>query len=543
MLGLGQQAVGISIEESAIRCVSLKKNKTWEFRKKRVLPLQPGLIVENQIADGESLLDMLKPWVKKHGLRGAKVSLAIPPAQIIIRTMSIPSTNEKQVEQLVKLEVETGLHLPFENPVYDYVTTSVEEDQSHLLVFAAPRKPIQEYINVLEAAGLRVSSVEISATALARSITLNQGEAFAETMLIHLERSLLDIYMFREGHPVFIRTLTIADLHAARVEAEPVIAPEVHAYRSEAAAAAESAEEQLSPEQMLEITAEISRMLNFYQYSLHDGSTRISNILITGTPGVRSQLYEELSQSLSEQEIIPVSLDQLEAGAAKSQDLQLNSYRIATGAALGAGTEPINLLPREDREAMLFPYLAIALMGIWLLGIAGTSIFYASNKGQIREHSEQLQGLQDRSALLQLELAKANSGSSGKLDRKSAVEQLLEYKQDIVPVLNELASKLPKGASFNSIGYTFRNAVDLTVKLRRMEDASAYLAELRKMSFTVEAGIQKLSEGDPAGTGQSPAGMAGFYTAIYHVDLTGKPQQETTTATEPEEADENGTNQ
>ncbi|MFD2881165.1 pilus assembly protein PilM [Paenibacillus rhizoplanae] len=86
MMGLGQHAVGISIEESAIRCVSLKKNKNMgSTQEKKVLPLHPGIIVENQIADGESLLDILKPWVKKQGLRGSKVSLAIPPAQIIIR--------------------------------------------------------------------------------------------------------------------------------------------------------------------------------------------------------------------------------------------------------------------------------------------------------------------------------------------------------------------------------------------------------------------------------------------------------------------------
>ncbi|QUL54522.1 pilus assembly protein PilM [Paenibacillus tritici] len=542
MRGLGQHAVGISIEESAIRCVSLKKHKTWEVRKKKALPLQPGMIVENQIADGESLLDILKPWVKKQGLRGVKVSLAIPPAQIIIRKMSIPSTNEKQLEQLVKLEVETGLHLPFENPVYDYVTTSADENQSHLLVFAAPRKPIQDYIDTLEAAGLRVGSIEISATALARSIMLSQGEAFTETMLIHLEQSLMDIYMFREGNPVFIRTINVADLQAGRTEPAVIPVQGEMEYRLEAAATHESAEEHLSPEQMLEITAEISRMLNFYQYSLHDGSTRISNILITGTPGIRGQLYEELSQSLAEQEIIPLSLDQLEAAAAGSQNQQLNSYRIATGAALGCGGKHINLLPREDREAMLFPYLAIALVGIWLLGIVGTGILYAANKGQIRDQSELIQGLQDRNAMLQLELAKANTGGSGKLDRSAAVDEILKYKQELVPILNELASGLPKGASFNGVGYTFHNAIDLTVKLPRMEDAAEYLAELRKMSFTVDVFIQKLSEGDMAGNTQSPATLTRFYTAVYHVNLARDVQQDAEVSNLGE-ADESGTNQ
>ncbi|WNS42695.1 pilus assembly protein PilM [Paenibacillus sp. MMS20-IR301] len=538
MMGLGQRAIGISIEESAIRFVSLKKNKTWEVRKKKVLPLQPGMIVENQIADGESLLDILKPWVKKQGLRGSKVALAIPPAQIIIRKMSIPSTNEKQLDQLVKLEVETGLHLPFENPVYDYVTTGIDENQSHLLVFAAPRKPIQDHIDILEAAGLRVGAVEISATALARSIMLNQGEVLNETMLIHLEQSLLDIYMFREGNPVFIRSINVADLQTGRAEAAVPVQEELK-FRSEVAAALESEEEHLSPEQMLEITAEISRMLNFYQYSLHDGSTRISKVLITGTPVLRSQLHDELSQSLNEQEVVPVSLDQLEASAGRVQNHQLNSFRVATGAALGSREPHINLLPREDREAMIFPYLAIALIGIWLLGMAGVGILYAGNKGQISDQAEQLQGLRDRSTLLQLELAKANNGGSGKLDRKAAIDEIMNYRAlNIVSVLNKLASGLPQGSSLGNVGYTYLSSIDLTVKLQRMEDAAEYLAELRKMPFTVEASIQKLTEGNPGGNTQAQATLTKYYTAVYRVNLANA-----VTANGSGEADTNGTNE
>ncbi|WP_054942233.1 pilus assembly protein PilM [Paenibacillus ihuae] len=536
MLVLGQQAIGISIEESAVRYISVKKNKTWEVRKKGTLALPSGMIVENRVADSEALLGALKPWVKQEGLRGARVSLAIPPAQIIIRKMSIPSTNEKELEQLVKLEVETGLHLPFENPVYDYVTTGVDEDQSQLLVFAAPRQSIQDYIDVLEAAGLRVQSVEISATALARTITAGQGELFNETMLIHLEQSMLDIYMYRDGNPVFSRTINVADLHQNRMEAPKE--PEMTAYVAEAAASLEMPEEVLSPEQMVEITAEISRMLNFYQYSLHDGSTRISNVLITGTPGIRRQLHAELRQSLTEQEIIPVNLDQLEADA--GQDPELNSYRVATGAAFGHRIRHIDLLPREDREAVLFPYVVIALVGLWLLGTLGIGIYFASGKGELSDQKQQLQGLQARSAMLQSELTQLNNGGSAKLDRKAAIDEIMKYKLNIVSVLNELAEGLPQGSALRNINYTYLTSIDLTVNVPGMEQASEYLVKLRKMSFTVDASIEKLSEGE-ADSG-SAASLAGAYTAIYKVNLKA---DNPVTATQNNEggAAENGTDQ
>lgn len=541
MLGLGYKVAGLSIEESGIRYISLQKNKTWEIRKKRTLPLLPGMIVENQVADGEALLEQIKTWVKKEGLRGTKVALTIPPSQIIIRKMSIPTTNDKQLEQLVKLEVETGLHLPFDSPVYDYVITGMDEEQSHLLVFAAPRKPIQDYMDILEKAGLKVNSVELSATALARSITLGVGKSFAETMLIHLEQSMMDIYMFREGNPVFIRTISLHDLHQDKPALSTASIDGDYAAEA-AAAAAIGADEHLSPEQMVEITAEISRMLNFYQYSLHDGSARISNVLITGTPVLRTQLHQELRQSLAEVDIVPLSLEQLGEGTAL--DLELNSYRVAAGAALGSRERHINLLPQEDREAIIFPYIAVALVGVWLLGVIGTGLFYAMNKGELSDQEQQLQGLQDRGTMLQLELSKLTSTGAGQLDRKSAVEEILKYKLSAVSVLNELTQGLPQGGVLRDIVYTYRTSIELTTNMPSMEAASVYLSELRGMSFTLDANIQKLSEGEnDSSSAYVPGESAKIYKAVYKVNMSAVNQQNTGTEISQGEVDSDGANQ
>lgn len=538
MLGLGSSVAGLSIEATGIRYIRFKNKQSMEVRKKRYLPLLPGMILENQVADSEALYDRVRQWVKMEGLRGSRVSLSIPPSQIIIRKMSIPSTNDKQVEQLVKLEVETVLHLPFENPVYDYVTLEVDEEHSHLLVFAAPRKSIQDYVDVLERAGLRVSSVEISATALARSITTGHGESFGETMLINLEPSVMDIYMFRNGNPVFIRTINLLDLHKGRNVPGVNMLPDSEVLAETAAAV----EEHLSPEQMVEITAEISRMLSFYQYSLHDGTTRISNLVITGAPSIRKQLHVELAQSLAELDIIPISLDQM--GEAAASDPELNDYRIAAGAALknSINVDTIDLLPREDRETLLFPYVTMGLVAIWLVGMVGTGIFYSANKGQISNGEDQLQGLKDRSIMLQVELAKLKNSGPGQLDRKAAIAEILKYKLNAVAVLNELAAGLPPGSLLRDINYTYRTAIDLTVNVPTMEAASSYLRELRQMSFTVDASISKLTEGttDQSAGAAEAATSLNMYTAIYKVKLVANNEANNTEASQGE-VDSDGT--
>lgn len=514
MFGIGNKAAGISIEQTGVRYISFKNNKSKQIHKKSFIPLLPGMIVENQVAGSEALLDRLKQWVKTKGLRGSKVSLSIPPSQMIIRKMTIPSTNEKQIEQLVKLEVEIGLHLPFENPVYDYVITGQDTDESQLIILAAPRKVVQDYVDVLEAAGLKIKSVEVSATALARSIVAGYGHAFNETMLIHLEQSLLDIYMFRNGNPVFMRTINLVDL----AHQQPLNLSEDQPFLAEAGVAATS-EDYLSAEQMVEITAEISRMLSFYQYSLHDGTTRITELLITGSPEMRRQLQQELIGALPELAIAPITVDQFAEGA--KPDFSLNDYRVAAGTALHTPEiRSINLLPREDRETIVFPYVAITLAAVWLLAAVGTGILYASVHNDYVDQSIQIQNIQDRNTILQLELTGLNkSGAgSGNLDRTAIIEALSTSRADAAAVLDELQAKLPNAAVIREISYAFHGDLLLTVNFTAMEHSGTYLTALREMSFSRKAVIEKLSEG---ASNITTGGVSNLmkYTAVFRVGM------------------------
>jgi len=132
--------------------------------------------------------------------------------------------------------------------------------------------------------------------------------------------------------------------------------------------------------------------------------------------------------------------------------------------------DTIDLLPREDRETLLFPYVSMGLVAIWLLGTIGTGIYYTANKGQFSNGEDQLIGLQDRSAMLQLELAKLKDSGPGQLDRKTAIEEILKYKLNAVSILSELAGGLPQGSRLRDINYTYRTVIDLTVNVPTMED-------------------------------------------------------------------------
>ncbi|WP_211745395.1 pilus assembly protein PilM [Paenibacillus sp. Marseille-Q4541] len=489
MLGSMKKLAGLSIEQSGVRYVRLSK-KTKDIDKHFFLPLEPGVMEGNQIRDRDALCAELKAAVSNGRLKGTEVFLSVPPTQMIIRKLSVPATNSKQLDQLIQLEVETGLHLPFEHPVYDYVVTNTGDENTEMLIFASPREVIQTYVDVVEEAGLKVAGVEISGTALSRLITIGCNKDFGETMLIQLETSYLDVYMFYNGHPVFMRTMNLYDLGDQQGE--------------------------MSSLKLGEISAEISRMLNFYQYTLHDGVARIQEIIVTGHEHIRQGLARELTESLPETRVTEEAFLRIDAEISAGADY--NDYRLAVGAAFKPyGGYKIDLFPREDKEAFYFPYIAMMLIGIWMVGVVVTGTFYVLNHGEISNQEQRIAALQDQRQSVEEELRLLSVSGLGQAERKEAIQKIREYRNSPVSILQELEAHMPEGTLLKDAGYTFGSKIDITLYTPQMEQASEYLTSLRDMSFTKEAMIASLTKRqvNPFGSGQDKE----QFTAVYQVDL------------------------
>ncbi|GGN93053.1 pilus assembly protein PilM [Saccharibacillus kuerlensis] len=515
MFGIGSKKAGLTIEQTGVRFIQLKNNKTWEIEKQSFLPLDPGTIIENQIADEEKLRMQIRQWVEQEGLKGSQVALSVPPSQVIIRKMSISAVQPKQVQQLVALEVETGMHLPFEEPVYDFIPIGIEtqvqdngleEEVTRVLVFAAPRKLIAEYIGILDESGIKTESVEVSATALGRMAEIAQGKPFADTMLVHLEHAQLDVYMFRDGKPVFMRTINLLDME----EEAPL-------FESESYLAQKSVirDEQLSMEQMVEVTAEISRMLNFYQYSLHDGEARINELVVTGAEISRGQLVAELRQALAD---ISIEELKLEAVPGKQEDASLNQYRVAVGAALKDDkNSQIDLFPRENKDAKILPYALAALLLIWLAAAGGLTTFYFSQKSHLANQAAQMSQLQTDNQVKELQLASLQgAGRSPEM----LIRQLEEARMDAVSVLVQLNAALPPGGVIRDISYSQNSTIDVTVNVRKIDDASVYLGAVKTLSFVTDASISSLAQETDTGNGSLSA-RSGLYAAVYSISARG----------------------
>lgn len=449
--------MGLTIDHSGIRYVTVKKKKEWVVEKYGFFPFSEDVTDGDQIHASEILRDQLKAWVKSEKIHGMTVTLSIPTSHIIIRKLEVGTVNARELDQLIELEVETTLHLPFSDPVYDYLAATSTEHTTEALVYASRHNWIEQCSELLKDVGLKVKHAEISSLALARTIQDAQNETLTDTLLLHLDKTSTEVYLFYNDQPVFMRV--------------------INEYGHQ-----EVVERGITPELIVSINAEISRLLNFYQYSIRNGESRITRVIVSGERRGRENLVAEFR---AEQPDIQVDVFEFEAV----------DYMIPFGLAIrDRGSQTVNLMPASATSNKVFPVALLVTGIVWTLFLITLLTMYASNKSEIKDHQTEITVLNDKAAGLELQISALSSGDKVQSNPQDVIDFYQSHKLYARDVYIYLWSRLPFEAHFTSIKYKYQladtDSLTVQISFKEFHEISDYLVSLRTIPFVEDVKLQ-----------------------------------------------------
>ncbi|WP_229520926.1 type IV pilus biogenesis protein PilM [Paenibacillus sp. GM2] len=301
----------MTVEEEGVRFVQID-HKLGVATACDFLPL-PSLINEEGGPELNVHLHTLQTWLVRHRLSGSKAHLAAPTGQSFIRILRVPKVKPRQQRQVTALEIEGSLRFPFEQPIIDYHWMDerpgdLEQGMLPTFVAAVPRPLIVKMVDLLETAGLRIESVDLGAIALSR-ILQRQNQLEQEcVMVIFFKEKEAEVYLYNRGIPDFIRTFSLEQV----------------------------SEDSLNNWRYSEIVSSVTRIINFYEYTLHEGKERISTIILAGSASDKGMIRQQLNTAFGQVNVL--ELDVQEYFTTVSSDCQ-DSYAIALGLAL-KGAKP-----------------------------------------------------------------------------------------------------------------------------------------------------------------------------------------------------------
>lgn len=232
-----QTMLGVDINPERIAVAQLKKQGNGRYRLAHYhsVEMPEGAMIEGRILDpgtiGLALMNLLNENKVPTNLPTAT---AVPVREAIVRLIRLPADLPADELRRVVLEQEAELYIPYprDQADVDYQPLGLDLSQDgieriEVLLVAIPKEVVDNYLEVLRAANLKVRCVELASFSLIRTIReqLTQYGPQEAVLLSSIGYESSEISILVNGIPQFTRTVNIGTIHMRQVLAQSLNLP------------------------------------------------------------------------------------------------------------------------------------------------------------------------------------------------------------------------------------------------------------------------------------------------------------------------------
>lgn len=210
---MAKNCIGLDIGSSSIKAVQLKKSRTgYALTAFGMQPLVPQTIVDGAIMDQAAVVEAIRALWSRLKLRQKDVAIAIAGHSVIIKKIAVPQTRADDLDNQIRQEAEH--HIPFakDDVEIDFHVVNPQNPmgQTELLLVAAKRETVADYVQVVRDASLTPHVVDVASFASQNGFELNYALDPRETaVIITIGAAISNINIVRGGASLFTRDVTI----------------------------------------------------------------------------------------------------------------------------------------------------------------------------------------------------------------------------------------------------------------------------------------------------------------------------------------------
>ena len=344
-----QPMVGLDIGSSTVKAVELSskgKGKGFGLAHVGVARLAPEAIVQGAFLNSSAIVDAIREAIDTAKIKSKAAAAAVCGHSVIVKKVSLPAMTREELDEQIRWEAEQ--YIPFDvnevNLDFQILETSDGEGQMDVLLVAAKKDLIDDYVQVISEAGLTPAVIDVAAFAVENAFEANYEVRPDEVVaLVNIGAQVVNINILMDGTPVFTRDITTAGNHYTEEIQKTLSISFEEAERIKLGGKKSEDSQEVVPQEVEKamqavtetVIGEISRSLDFFSATSAD--SRIARVMLSGgganvagfqmafqeRTGLDVEIFNPLARMVPNSKFDPDYLDELAPALGVSVGLAL----------------------------------------------------------------------------------------------------------------------------------------------------------------------------------------------------------------------------
>ena len=213
VFGKNDNLVGLDIGSRSIKAAEIVETKRGSALKNLgIIDIAHGVIEEGTISDPESVAESIQQLWKSSGIKENNVAVSIGGYSVIVKKIIVQTMAEEQLQETIHFEAEQYIPFDISDVNLDFQILGESEsnpNQMDVFLVAAKKEMVDDYINLINLAGLNACTIDVEAFALQNTFEANYDTQKENIAIIDIGASKTSLNILKDNASVFMRDVSL----------------------------------------------------------------------------------------------------------------------------------------------------------------------------------------------------------------------------------------------------------------------------------------------------------------------------------------------
>jgi len=213
VFGKKDHLIGLDIGSRSIKAAEIVETKRGSTLKNfGIIDIAHGAIEEGTINDPETVAEALQQLLKSSGFHESNVAVSIGGYSVIVKKIVVQTMAEEQLQETIHFEAEQYIPFDISDVNLDFQILGESEsnpNQMNVFLVAAKKAMLDDYINMMNLAGLNPCIFDVESFALQNSFEANYDAQNQNIALIDIGASKTSLNIMKNAASVFMRDVSL----------------------------------------------------------------------------------------------------------------------------------------------------------------------------------------------------------------------------------------------------------------------------------------------------------------------------------------------